>query len=49
MDEEGRTRKRSKFGGVKYVYDKSTMTAMRTWFAEELVARLPTARLLYWT
>ena len=49
MDEERRTQKRSKFGGVKYVYDKTTMAAMRTWFAEQLEARLPTARLLYWT
>jgi len=49
MDEERRTQKRSKFGGVKYVYDKTTMAEMKAWFAAELVERLPTARLLYWT
>ena len=49
MDEERRSRKRSKFGGVKYVYPKQTMTEMRTWFTCELARRLPAARLLYWT
>lgn len=49
MDEERRTQKRSKFGGVKYVYDKTTMAEMRSWFTAELAARLPAARLLYWT
>lgn len=49
MDEERRTQKRSKFGGVKYVYDKTTMAEMKAWFAAELVERLPSARLLYWT
>jgi spore photoproduct lyase len=49
MDEERRTAKRSKFGGVKYVYERTTMAAMRSWFVSELSRRLPTARLLYWT
>ncbi len=49
MDEESRTEKRSKFGGVKFVYPKATMTEMRTWFTTELERRLPGARLLYWT
>jgi spore photoproduct lyase len=49
MDEDVRTQKRSKFGGVKYVYPRSTMTEMRSWFAAELAARLPHAPLLYWT
>jgi spore photoproduct lyase len=49
MDEEQRTAKRSKFGGVKYVYDRPTMAAMRSWFTDELARRLPSARLLYWT
>ncbi|MHA7246962.1 spore photoproduct lyase family protein [Arthrobacter tecti] len=49
MDEESRSRKRSKFGGVKYVYPKQTMTEMRGWFTSELERRLPAARLLYWT
>ncbi|WDF34672.1 hypothetical protein PTW37_07200 [Arthrobacter agilis] len=49
MDEELRSRKRSKFGGVKYVYPKDTMAEMRTWFVGELGRRVPAARLLYWT
>jgi len=49
MDEDARTQKRSKFGGVKYVYPKATMAQLRTWFAAELPARLPGTPLLYWT
>ncbi|WP_375433196.1 spore photoproduct lyase family protein [uncultured Friedmanniella sp.] len=49
MDEDVRTQKRSKFGGVKYVYPRATMAEMRQWFTSELAARLPAAPLLYWT
>lgn len=49
MDESERSQKRSKFGGVKYVYPRPVMAAMRTWFTTELAAQLPAARLLYWT
>ena len=49
MDELSRSQKRSKFGGVKYVYPRETMQAMRQWFTIELARRLPGAQLLYWT
>ncbi len=49
MDTESRSAKRSKFGGVKYVYPREVMTNMRSWFTAELDRRLPDARLLYWT
>ena len=49
MDEDQRTQKHSKFGGVKYVYPKAIMAEMRSWFTAELGARLPDTRLLYWT
>ncbi len=49
MDEDARTQKRSKFGGVKYVYPRATMAEMRAWFTAELATRLPAAPLLYWT
>jgi spore photoproduct lyase len=49
MDEDARTQKRSKFGGVKYVYPKATMAQLRSWFTTELTRRLPSAQLLYWT
>jgi spore photoproduct lyase len=49
MDEQQRTAKRNKFGGVKYVYPRKTMAEMRGWFSEALAQRLPGAQLLYWT
>ncbi|MCJ0894578.1 hypothetical protein MTX34_21155 [Rhodococcus sp. ARC_M5] len=49
MDESARAAKRNKFGGVKYVYPKDTMSEMRTWFVKELDSVLPEAQLLYWT
>ena len=49
MDEDSRSRKTSKFGGVKYVYPKQIMSEMRSWFTAELDRRLPNSRLLYWT
>ena len=44
-----RTEKRTKFGSVKYVYDAETMRALRTFFQDEIAAKLPQARILYWT
>ena len=49
MDEARRTTKRGKFGAVKHVYPKETMTELRGWFDAALAQRLPGARLLYWT
>ena len=49
MDEAVRTQKRNKFGGVKYVYPKERMKEMREALEASLRARLPAARLLYWT
>lgn len=49
MDPEQRSRKRGKFGAVKFVYPASTMRELRTWFDAALRDRLPAARPLYWT
>lgn len=49
MDEDARSAKRTKFGGVKYVYPKETMGEMRSWFLDELDRVLPDAQFLYWT
>jgi spore photoproduct lyase len=49
MDEDLRTTKRGKFGAVKHVYPKATMTELRGWFEAAVADRLPQARLLYWT
>jgi spore photoproduct lyase len=49
MDEAKRTRKRTKFGGSKYVYPRDLMSELRTWFGDAVSTRLPGAPLLYWT
>lgn len=49
MDEEKRTIKRNKFGGIKYVYDTDPMKTLRRFFEGEIQRRFPQARLLYWT
>ena len=49
LDEAGRTVKRSKFGGRKYVYPIAIMREMRAFFDEQLQATLPRAQVLYWT
>ena len=49
MDPEQRTTKRGKYGSVKHVYPKDVMTDVRGWFQRELAARVPAARLLYFT
>lgn len=49
MEEEKRTVKRNKFGGIKYVYDNETMKKMRHFFEGEIQRRFPQAQLLYWT
>ena len=49
LDEANRARKFNKFGGVKYVYPRDMMGALRGFFERELAARLPQARILYWT
>ncbi len=49
LQEENRTQKRTKFGSVKYVYPKDSMTEMRAFFQGTLAAVLPAARVLYWT
>ena len=49
MDPEARAQKRGKYGAVKHVYPPETMAAVRAWFAEQVDARLPGARQLYFT
>ena len=49
MGSANRAEKRTKFGAVKHVYDKTTMTELRGWFEAEIAVRLPAARVLYWT
>ena len=49
MDPEQRTTKRTKFGSIKHVYGADTMRELRRFFETEIDARLPSARILYWT
>ncbi len=49
MDEANRSRKLTKFGGVKHVYPAALMREMRTELTRLLAERLPQARVLYWT
>ena len=49
MDPANRAEKRTKFGSVKHVYDRDTMRALRALFEAEIAAKLPYARILYWT
>ena len=49
MDEEVRALKRTKFGGRKYVYPRPVMKELEAWFGDEIPARLPGARILYFT
>jgi spore photoproduct lyase len=49
MDEEKRTIKRNKFGGIKYVYDTDTMKTMKRFFESEIQRRFSNAKILYWT
>ena len=49
MNEEGRSAKRNKFGGTKYVYQPTDMQAMKRFFYDGWSKRFPNAPILYWT
>jgi len=49
MDVDSRQVKRTKFGSTKYVFRSDVMRELRDFFAAELDAVLPAARVLYWT
>ncbi|HEY9737053.1 MAG TPA: radical SAM protein, partial [Trichocoleus sp.] len=49
MDEANRSQKRNKYGGIKYVYDNTTMKELKSFFEQEINRRFPQAQILYWT
>jgi spore photoproduct lyase len=49
LDKATRTTKRNKFGGIKYVYDKDTMTELKAFFEDEIATCFLQAEILYWT
>ena len=49
MDEADRARKTTKFGSTKFVHPAPVMRELRAHLEGAVAARLPRARLLYWT
>ena len=49
LEENNRSQKRNKFGGVKYVYHRDTMTELKEFIQEQIDFLFPQAKILYWT
>jgi spore photoproduct lyase len=49
LDETGRSQKRNKFGGVKYVYPQETMSELKEFIQTRIEKNFPQAQILYWT
>jgi spore photoproduct lyase len=49
MSADRRAEKRTKFGSVKQVYDRPTLSIIRSFFEREVADLLPDARILYFT
>jgi spore photoproduct lyase len=49
LEEGDRAQKRNKFGGVKYVYERDTMTELKDFIQDKITANFPSAQILYWT
>ena len=49
LESDNRSQKRNKFGGVKYVYHKDTMTELKEFIEAQIESNFPQAEILYWT
>jgi spore photoproduct lyase len=49
LEEDNRSRKYNKFGGVKYVYERDIMTELKEFIETKIAHYLPQATILYWT
>lgn len=49
LESENRSQKRNKFGGVKYVYNRDTMTELKEFVQTQITTNFPQAKILYWT
>ena len=49
LEADNRSQKRNKFGGVKYVYDRDTMSELKEFVRSQIDTRFPNAEILYWT
>lgn len=49
LESANRSQKRNKFGGVKYVYERDTMTELKEFIQAQIANNFPQAEILYWT
>ena len=49
LEADNRSQKRNKFGGVKYVYNRDTMSELKEFVRSQIDTRFPNAEILYWT
>ncbi len=49
LEEGDRAQKRNKFGGVKYVYERQTMSDLKSFIQSKIDTHFPHAQILYWT
>ena len=49
LEENNRSQKRNKFGGVKYVYHRDTMDELKEFIQNKIDSSFPQAKILYWT
>ncbi|BAZ46054.1 spore photoproduct lyase [Chondrocystis sp. NIES-4102] len=49
LEEDNRSRKYNKFGGVKYVYELEIMNELKEFIKTKIAHYLPQAQILYWT
>ena len=49
LESANRSQKRNKFGGVKYVYNRDTMTELKEFIQTQITTNFPQAKILYWT
>lgn len=47
MNEDGRSRKFNKFGGINHGYYKDTIQQLKAFFYREIGERLPQAQIFY--
>lgn len=49
LTQASRSQKRNKFGGIKYVYHRDTMTELKEFIQTKIDINFPKAKILYWT
>ena len=49
LEADNRSQKRNKFGGIKYIYDRNTMSELKEFVGSQIKTRFNNAQILYWT